>query len=259
MSIKVASVAVALVALATAFALAQAPETEAPATGSGTHSRSRGAVTTPTPAPRTSSPSSRAQQATPRPASRDQRLALAIPDAKGYRRVILLRALDKITGRAVDLTAPAGRTVRFATLSIAARFCHKRPPEEPPDSSAFLQIRELKPNEAPVTVFSGWMFAASPSINALEHPVYDVWVINCITDEPAPPPSAPPVVARAHRPTVSAEPGSIPPGAQVTPSPPAEEAPAPSPAPAPAPETAPQPGIDEPVEEDVGVGDLPPR
>src|SRR6185295_7991728 len=110
---------------------------------------------------------------------------------------------DKITGRAIDVVAPAGRPVQFATLQITARYCHKVPPSEPPESSAFLQIRELKPNEPPVTVFSGWMFASSPSINALEHAVYDVWVTACITDEPEPPPPAPPVVARAHRPTVS--------------------------------------------------------
>jgi hypothetical protein len=258
MNIKIIIAGAAILTAATAFAVAQTtPGT--PPSGSGTHSRTRGAVATPAPAPaRPAAASARTQQPAPaaRPAPRDQRLAMAIPDAKGYRRLILLRALDKITGRAIDLAAPAGRTVTFATLSIVARYCHARPPDEPPDSSAFLQIRELKPNEPPVTVFSGWMFAASPSINGLEHPVYDVWVISCITDEPAPAPPPPPVVARAHRPSVSAAPDSIPPGATVTPAPDGGGA---APSETALPEAAPQPDIDEPVEEDVGVGDLPSR
>jgi hypothetical protein len=239
----------AILAAATALAVAQTTGT-GPA-GSGTHSRTRGAVPAAASA-RPATPATRAQQPAPaRPAPRDRHLSLAVPDAKGFHRVVFLRALDKITGRAVDLVAPAGRTVQFATLSIVARYCHARPPEEPPDSSAFLQIRELKPNEAPVTVFSGWMFAASPSINGLEHPVYDVWVIRCITDEPAPPPPAPPVVAKAHRPpAISGAPDSVPPGATVSPAPGDG---------APVPDVAPQPELDEPVEEDVGVGELPSR
>ena len=100
----------------------------------------------------------------------DPRLALAVPDAKGFHRLVILRALDKITGRAIDVVAPAGRAVKFATLSITARYCHKVPPEEPPESSAFLQIQELKPGEPAVLVFSGWMFASTPSANGLGAP-----------------------------------------------------------------------------------------
>ena len=65
------------------------------------------------------------------------------------------------------------------------RRCHKTPPEEPPESAAFLEIVDVRPDSPEVLLFSGWMFASSPAISALEHPVYDVWVVDCITDEAA--------------------------------------------------------------------------
>ncbi len=91
----------------------------------------------------------------------------------------VLRALDKVTARTLDLVVPIGETVRYGTLEITSRQCLKKPPEETPETSTFLEIRELKSDEEPITVFSGWMFASSPALNALEHPVYDVWVIDC--------------------------------------------------------------------------------
>ena len=119
-------------------------------------------------------------------------LASAIPDADGIRRLAVLRALDKITGRAIDIPAPVGVPVQFGTLYITVRYCYTVPPEEPPETSAFLQIDELSfgaPADAePTRIFSGWMFASSPALNALEHPVYDVWAITCRTDEPEPDP-----------------------------------------------------------------------
>ncbi len=91
----------------------------------------------------------------------------------------ILRALDKVTARTLDLVIPIGETVRYGTLEITSRQCLKKPPEETPETSTFLEIRELKSDEGPKMVFSGWMFASSPALNALEHPVYDVWVIDC--------------------------------------------------------------------------------
>lgn len=102
-------------------------------------------------------------------------------------RTAVLQTLDKITGRVRTIDAPIDETVRFVTLSITAHVCRKRPPEEPPESAAFLEIREIKPGEMPRTVFSGWMFASSPAVSALESPVYDVWVLDCKTaGAPAP-------------------------------------------------------------------------
>ena len=66
-------------------------------------------------------------------------------------------------------------------LEITVRACDKRPPEEPPESAAYLEIVERKVNEEPKTVFSGWMFASSPAVSALEHPVYDIWVLDCMS------------------------------------------------------------------------------
>jgi hypothetical protein len=93
--------------------------------------------------------------------------------------IAVLQTLDKVTGRVRTIDAPIEQTVRFGTLDIMARTCRKRPPEEPPESAAFLEVREIKPGEAPRALFSGWMFASSPAVSALEHPVYDVWVIDC--------------------------------------------------------------------------------
>jgi hypothetical protein len=117
-----------------------------------------------------------------------------------------LRALDKITGNATDVTAKLGETIKFGRISITVHACYQAPAEDTPESEAFLEIRSLgaaqdkpladigpakeKPKaltEGPdAPLFSGWMFASSPGINALEHPVYDVWVISCTTAAPAP-------------------------------------------------------------------------
>lgn len=144
---------------------------------------------------------------------------------------VTLRALNKITARFTDIEAPIGESVRFSSLEILPRFCDKRPPEEFPETTAFLEVfdRDLararsgalveardisrRPpregeemvekidqptDELPATsaglfapaataldpdrIFSGWMFGSSPGLNALEHPIYDVWVIDCKTE-----------------------------------------------------------------------------
>ena len=120
------------------------------------------------------------------PIVRAPAIADAVPDSRGIKRMVVLRGLDKITGRAIDVDAPAGVPVRFGSLSITARTCYTVPPEEPPETSAFLQIDDGLPGEPPKRLFSGWMFASTPALNALEHAVYDVWVITCKTEEPAP-------------------------------------------------------------------------
>ena len=107
----------------------------------------------------------------------------ALPATSGARAdqiIAVLRGLDKTTARVSTFEAPVGGSVQFGTLSIMVRQCQKRPPEEPPESAAFLQITENRPGETrPATLFSGWMFASSPSLSALQDPVYDVWVLDC--------------------------------------------------------------------------------
>jgi len=93
--------------------------------------------------------------------------------------VALLQGLDKITARVSKFEAPVDAPVRFGTLSIRVRDCEKSPPEDLPESAAFLEIDELRPGEDRVRVFSGWMFASSPALSALQNPVYDVNVLDC--------------------------------------------------------------------------------
>src|SRR6516164_7336177 len=101
--------------------------------------------------------------------------------------VALLEGLDKITARVSTFEAPVGTPVQFGTLSIRVRDCEKNPPEDPPESAAFLEIDELRPGEVNLRVFSGWMFASSPALWALEHPVYDLNVLDCRTESGSPP------------------------------------------------------------------------
>jgi len=124
------------------------------------------------------------------PVIRALTVADAAPDARGVKRMVVLRGLDKVTGRAIDINAPSGVPVNFGSLIMTARYCYTVPPEEPPETTAFLQIDEGKKGEPAKRLFSGWMFASTPALNALEHSVYDVWVITCKTDEPAPAASA---------------------------------------------------------------------
>ncbi len=91
----------------------------------------------------------------------------------------VLQGLDKTTARISTFDAPVGEAVRFGTLEILARRCHKTPPEEPPESTAFIEIVDVRPDSEAIKVFTGWMFASSPAVSALEHPVYDVWVVDC--------------------------------------------------------------------------------
>lgn len=98
---------------------------------------------------------------------------------------VVLRALDKITARVSIVEVPVGGTVEFGSLRITARYCDKRPPEETPESTAFLEVVEVQPDEAPATRFSGWMFASSPALSAMDHPVYDLWVIDCTNESSA--------------------------------------------------------------------------
>ena len=106
-------------------------------------------------------------------------LATAAPAAATDYPVAVLQGLDKITARITQIEAPVNQPVRFGTLEILVKRCDKRPPEEPPETTAYLEIREQRPGESAVDRFAGWMFASSPAAASLEHPVYDVWVIDC--------------------------------------------------------------------------------
>jgi hypothetical protein len=93
--------------------------------------------------------------------------------------VALLEGLDKITARVSKFEVPVGAPVQFGTLAIRVRDCEKSPPEDTPESAAFIEIDETRSGETRNRVFSGWMFASSPALSALEHPVYDVILLDC--------------------------------------------------------------------------------
>jgi hypothetical protein len=108
---------------------------------------------------------------------------LAAGAAPAAAEVAVLQGLDKVTARISTFYAPAGTPVTFGSLEITARSCQKTPPEETPESAAFLEIIDVRPDSESVALFKGWMYASSPAVSAMEHPVYDVWVVDCKSDE----------------------------------------------------------------------------
>lgn len=93
---------------------------------------------------------------------------------------IKLQGLDKSVGRTVTFEAKVGSTIQYGPLYIKIHACRKAPPIEAPESAAFLQIWEVPPGaQKSEWVFSGWMFASSPALSAMDHAVYDVWVLDC--------------------------------------------------------------------------------
>jgi hypothetical protein len=128
------------------------------------------------------------------PAPADLPAGVTLPAQQGPM-TLMLRGLDKISGRPSNIIAPIGKPVNFATLTITARYCYSTPASETPETAAFLQIQDHRPDQSERAVFSGWMYASSPGLNAMEHPLYDVWVINCTSATPNAAPGA--VVANA--------------------------------------------------------------
>ena len=144
---------------------------------------------------------------------------LSTPAAAIPMDTVLLQGLDKITARVSQIKVPVGGTVTFGALQITARACDKHPPEEAPEASAFLEVVEVKPDEKPVERFKGWMFASSPALSAMEHPVYDLIVLDCVNadgstgEPPAADPNAPPAQPDA-APAKPAEPAPAEPAPQ---------------------------------------------
>ena len=91
----------------------------------------------------------------------------------------VLQGLDKTTARVSTFELNIDERGIFGTLIIKVRACRKRPPTEPPESAAYVEVLDKKIGEEPTDLFAGWMFASSPTLNSLEHPVYDVWVLKC--------------------------------------------------------------------------------
>lgn len=107
------------------------------------------------------------------------------PDRRPRYPIAILQALDKVTAQSMRFEAPVGQPVRYKNLVFTVRSCETTSPEEQADDAiAFVEVESQTPNPgrpalAERSVFKGWMFADSPSVNPMQHPVYDAWLIAC--------------------------------------------------------------------------------
>ena len=101
--------------------------------------------------------------------------------------IAIFNGLDKITGITTTFEVRIGEEKRFGGLVVKPRVCNTRPSTEQPKTMAFVQVDELQADKSRKTTFSGWMYAENPGLNAVEHPIYDVWLNGC-SDPNAPPP-----------------------------------------------------------------------
>jgi len=97
--------------------------------------------------------------------------------------------LDKITGRIITFDVYMNETVQFGALQVTPRVCYSRPPSEPPQTDSFVEVDEITLARKVRRIFTGWMFADSPGLHAVDHAVYDVWLANCKTSSTVAPPS----------------------------------------------------------------------
>lgn len=97
--------------------------------------------------------------------------------------VAVFAALDKVTARIKPLDIETGTTERFGALRVTPRVCHTRPPTEPPLTAAFVEVDEVQLDGEVTRIFTGWMYAQTPGLHAVEHPVFDVWLTSCKTEE----------------------------------------------------------------------------
>ena len=96
--------------------------------------------------------------------------------------------LDKITGRITNFDVYIDETVQFGALQITPRVCYTRPPTETQRTSVFLEVDQVSLKGGTQRIFTGWMFADSPALNAIDHPVYDIWLVDCKQTSDTPPP-----------------------------------------------------------------------
>lgn len=101
--------------------------------------------------------------------------------------VAIFAGLDKVMGVTKNFEEKVGQDVKFSNLIIKAEICNTTPITEDPKTAAFVEIDEIRKDDSKKRIFSGWMFAESPGLNGLEHPVLDVWLVGC-KDPNAPPP-----------------------------------------------------------------------
>ena len=119
----------------------------------------------------------------PQPASTAPQPSDAVVVEPPAQRIInptaVFAGLDKITGRIISFDVAINETVQFGALQVTPRVCYSRPPTETPNTDAFVEVDEVTLQGEIKRIFTGWMFAASPGLHAVEHPIYDVWITDC--------------------------------------------------------------------------------
>ncbi len=113
----------------------------------------------------------------------DDTIVTEMPTQKIANARAVFSGLDKITGRIISFDAAIGETVQFGALQVTARVCYTRPPTEATNTDAFVEVDEVTLKGEIKRIFTGWMFAASPGLHAVEHPIYDVWLTDCASPE----------------------------------------------------------------------------
>ena len=121
-----------------------------------------------------------------------------LPAQKIVNKKASFSGLDKITGRIINFDEDIGETVQFGALRVKTDACYTRPATEAANTDAFVEVDEITLQGEVKRIFSGWMFAASPGLHGVEHPIYDIWLTDCKvpdttvvsvqTDTPKPPP-----------------------------------------------------------------------
>lgn len=108
---------------------------------------------------------------------------MAVANSKIENEVAVFAGLDKITGRIIRFDVKVNETVQFGALQVTPRVCYTRPATETPQTTGFVKVDEVTLNREVQPLFSGWMFAASPGLHAVEHAVYDVWLADCKSED----------------------------------------------------------------------------
>ena len=123
------------------------------------------------------------------------------PSTKVTNKKATFSGLDKITGRIINFDEDIGETVQFGALRVKTSVCYTRPSTEAANTDAFVEVDEITLQGEVKRIFSGWMYAASPGLHGVEHPVYDIWLTDCkgpdqtiVSAQPDPPkaPTPPP-------------------------------------------------------------------
>ncbi len=128
-------------------------------------------------------PGQRQPRGTPQPASTapqpGDEMVTELPAQKIINNTAVFAGLDKITGRITAFDVALNETVQFGALQVTPRVCYTRPPTETPNTDSFLEVDEITLQGEIKRIFTGWMFASSPGLHAIEHPIYDVWLTDC--------------------------------------------------------------------------------